>query len=297
MSLRFQSASFDGLWLDGQWDAGVAVLLGRWEDGLRQFCELAWGGTRPAAGVVTLGGKPIFNRPTLRASIGTLSRREAPSPASAVARVEALQRLHATATKSVGPVEALGRVGLSRLVDSSGPITERDARGVALATALGLETPACVVLYDPLGVPGCDVAAVATRLQELGGEIPVLVCSERLGDAVRLGADVYEFRGQRMVSGPLRPESLLHPAGAHFRASVSNGPKLLPALLNCPSVDAVDAPLEKNTLEIKGTNPSETSLAILGACAQTDVTLFTLAEVGAASSPSSPLASNGGSGG
>src|SRR5690606_14818338 len=125
-----------------------------------------------------------------------------------------------------------------------------------------------------------DVPAVCARLQEIALSVPVVVCTRRFADAVRLAAEVYEFRGLRMVSGPVPARMLLRASSARFRAHVEDGASFISALLKDPAVGSVQAPLDRNVLEIAGDDAEEVSRAILRASERSQVTLLSLSDGG-----------------
>ncbi len=293
MTLNFNAASHDKLWLDVRWAAGLHVLLGAPADGLTQVCELAWGQARPSSGRVTLGERVIVGSPQVRASIGSTSWHEPPIDRRGVEhRIESLRALHARAASSLDGRDALAQVGLSSLLDQT---PNADApRGAALAVALSLVNPSALVLADPLGIEGIDVPAVCKRLREVAVDAPVVVCTRRFSDALRLGANVYEFRGFRMVSGPVPARMLLRATGARFHAHVQDGAGFMAALLAEPAVSSVQAPLDRNVLEVVGDDAEGVSRAILRTSAKSQIALFSLSEGAAPVDSATQPAATGG---
>lgn len=280
MSLRFFSVTSAGLWLDHEFSTGATCLLGTADDGVEQVLALASGCVRPERGVVSLDHKPLFNHPDTRAAVGTLSSVEwAPPGSTAFEWVEQLQGLHRVATSSAAAEQCLSDLGLSALGrELMGDLSPDQRRGVALAVALGLHAPKLLALSTPFEVRSVSQRAVVEKLAEHAQRSIVLFSTTQQRDAARLGAQARVFAANRCVGQWAAEQSGPAHRNVCYRVTCDPPAKLCAALLGHPAVLSVQAPAHRSTLEVIGTAPEATSLALLEAADEAGVTIHDLFE-------------------
>ncbi len=186
MKLLFQGVSSGPLQhVQGEFDAGVSLVLGRNGAALDEFCALSCGERRPQRGSVLVAGAPVARVPRARRAVAALLANEALPPARSVQA--ALQSLLDARELRRGAAELLGEWQLESWASRRpSELAPGETRSLALCLALCDEQSQVLALFEPLA-SGLERRRVIEVLRQRSKDAAVIVCSSSLEDARELG--------------------------------------------------------------------------------------------------------------
>lgn len=238
---------------------GLHVVIGRPEDGLREFAELAAGYQTTSRGSVRLFGQDPYRTASARRGVGCVLPTEPQLPAQALRRIVEHRLPPAAATSAE---ELLSACALADRPASS--LSPAELRSVAFLLATSAQRKLLVV-YEPFtSLPGIHSHAVSARLRaQVEGGAVLLALTSNLAHSQQLGGSSCLLdRGQLSALAHESARQLpRHPVA--LVVSCPAAAELASAMLQHASFGVSFDPAQPEQLIVTSTQPDHACLQVL----------------------------------